>query len=84
MYSRLVVRAAPMGVEQYKYFTYLGRTLDIPFRGISVPLSKGQLIGVRRNDDGHICLILDNDINRVFTPSADLAAKIAKKVKVVP
>lgn len=85
MYSRLVVRAAPKGAEHYKYFVYLGRTLEVPYRGVSVPLVKGQRIGVRKSSDKkHIRLIFGDEANRVFTLGAELAAKIAKKVKVMP
>lgn len=84
MYSNLIVRAAPKGAEHYQYFIYMGKkTIDLPYRGISIPLEPGQRFGVRKSaDNKKIRLIIDGEINRVFTLPIDLATKIAKTVKV--
>lgn len=84
MYSALVVTAAPRAAGAYQFFTYHGPTIKLPYRGIEVPLEKGQKFGVRKSADGKkIRLIFDDEVNRVFTLPLATAQKIAKKVKVV-
>jgi hypothetical protein len=84
MWSQLVVQAAIKGEEHYQFFTYHGPTIKLPYRGIEVPLEKGQKFGVRKSADGKkIRLIFDDEVNRVFTLPLEVAQKIAKKVKVV-
>lgn len=84
MYSNLIVVAAPKGAEHYQYFKFIGkRAIDLPYRGIEIPLEPGQRFGVRKSRDGKkIRLVLDDDVNRVFTLPIELANKIAKTVKV--
>jgi hypothetical protein len=84
MYSNLIVVAAPKSAEHYQYFKFMGKkAIDLPYRGISVPLEPGQRFGVRKSRDGKkIRLVLDDEVNRVFTLSLDIAKKIAKTVKV--
>lgn len=77
MYSCLVARIK--GTDEYEWFTYSGPTLDLQYRGILIPLAKGQKFGVRKSSNNKdIRLVLGDDINRVFTISLDTAKKIAK------
>jgi len=84
MWSQLVVEAAIKPAENYDFFIYKGPTLQVPYRGIEVPLMKGQRFGVRKSRDGKkIRLVMDDEVNRVFTIPLELAQKIAKKVEAV-
>ena len=81
MYSHLV-HAAIKPAENYTWFVYQGRQMDLPFRGIQVPLMKGQKIGVRKSANGkQIRLVMGDEITRVFTLDLPTAQKIAKSVK---
>lgn len=84
MYSNLIVKAAPKSAEHYQYFVFKGKkAVDLPYRGIDIPLEPGQRFGVRKSRDGkQIRLIMDDDVNRVFTLPLSVAQKIAKTVKV--
>lgn len=80
MYSCLVARIKPE--ENYDWFTYKGRALEIPFRGITRTLDKGQEFGVRRSSSGkQIRMIFKGDPTRVMTLDLDLAKKVAKGIK---
>ncbi len=84
MYSNLIVKAAPKSAEHYQYFVFKGaKAIELPYRGIGVPLEPGQRFGVRKSRDGkQIRLIMDDEVNRVFTLPLSVAQKIAKTVKV--
>ena len=80
MYSCLVARVK--GEDEYEFFTYKGAPLDIPFRGITRPLAKGQRFGVRKSSSGkQIRMIFEGDPTRVMTLELKLAQKIAKGIK---
>ncbi len=82
MYSCLLVRAAIKGAEHYDFFTYNGRTIELPYRGIEIPLAKGQRFGVRKSGDGKkIRLIFENQVNRVLTLDLKVAQEIARNIK---
>jgi hypothetical protein len=79
MYSCLVARIK--GEDEYDFFTYTGPMIMLPFRGIEIPLSKGEKFGVRKSSNGKsIRLILGDDLNRVFTIDLETAKKIARSV----
>jgi hypothetical protein len=81
MYSHLV-QSAIKPAASYTWFIYTGRQIQLPYRGIEVPLEKGQKIGVRKSADGKkIRLVMDDEVNRVFTLDLTTAQKIAKFVK---
>lgn len=80
MYSCLVARIKPE--SDYEMFTYKGKTIDIPFRGITRPLTKGQRFGVRKSSNGkQIRMIFEGDPTRVMTLDLALGQKIAKGIK---
>jgi hypothetical protein len=80
MYSCLVARIK--GEDEYDMFTYKGPSLEIPFRGITRTLEKGQRFGVRKSSSGkQIRMIFEGDPTRVMTLDLKLAQKIAKGVK---
>lgn len=82
MYSYLVARIK--GEGEYTWFKYKGPLVMLPFRGISVGLAAGEVFGVRPSSDGkHIRLVLQGDINRVFTIDLELAHTLAKKCEVI-
>lgn len=79
MYSYLVARIK--GEEEYDWFTYDGKTINIPYRGVEMPLTKGQRFGVRKSSNKRdIRLVFEGEINRVFTITLDLAKKIARNI----
>ena len=79
MYSCLVARIK--GEDEYDFFTYTGPMIMLPFRGIEIPLSKGEKFGVRKSSNGKsIRLILGDDLNHVFTIDLETAKKIARSV----
>ncbi len=83
MYSCLVT-ARIKGEDEYSFFRYQGKPMDIPFRGIKRPLEKGQVIGVRKSSNGkQIRMVFQNDLTRVMTLDLPLAQKIARFVKAV-
>lgn len=80
MYSCVVAR--PKGDDAYDWYTYEGKRMDLPFRGITIPLMKGQQFGVRKSGNGKfIRLVMEGDVNRVMTIDLPTAKKIAKGVK---
>lgn len=84
MYSHLItkVAAAIKPVESYQFYTYVGKPMQIPYRGIEVPLTKGQKFGVRKSANGKkIRLVMGDEVNRVFTIDLALAQKLAKNIK---
>lgn len=79
MYS--CVAAGPKGADAYHWFTYSGKTIELQFRGIEVPLIRGQRFGVRKSGNNkHIRLVLEGDLNRVMTIDLPTAKRIAKSV----
>jgi len=83
MYSCLV-ESRIKGEDEYEWFRYLGKPIEIPFRGITRTLETDQKIGVRKSSNGkQIRMVFDGDINRVMTLDLALAKKIASKVKPV-
>ncbi len=79
MYSYLVT-ARIKGKDEYQFLIYNGPKLELPFRGIEVPLEKGTKFGVRPSSNGkHIRLVMGDDVNRVFTIPPEVAQKIAKR-----
>jgi hypothetical protein len=80
MYSFLVARIKP--ADNYQFFTYEGkRPVPLDFRGKEILVTKGQKFGVRKSANKKaIRLILDDDVNRVFTISLDQARDLAKHV----
>lgn len=82
MYSCVIVRARIKPATDYDWFTYKGPMIMIPYRGIEVPLSKGEVFGVRKSSNGkQIRLVMGDDVNRVFTITLDLAKQIAKNCR---
>lgn len=80
MYSCLVAKV--LDETKYEFFTYKGGAIDIPFRGITRPLAKGQRFGVRKSSSGkQIRMIFEGDPTRVMTLDLKLAQKIAKGIK---
>lgn len=80
MYSCLVARIK--GEDEYDFFTYKGKPLEIPFRGITRTLETGQRFGVRKSSSGkQIRMVFEGDLNRVMTIDLALAKKIAKGIK---
>lgn len=83
MYSCLI-KAAIFGAEKYDWLRYNGKTIEIPFRGVTRTLEPGQKIGVRPSTNGkQIRMVFENDLNRVMTLDLPLARKIAKTVKLL-
>lgn len=79
MYSCLVARIKPE--ENYDWFKYGGKPLEIPFRGITRTLEKGQQFGVRKSANGkQIRMIFKGDPTRVMTLDLPLAKKVAKGI----
>jgi hypothetical protein len=79
MYSCLVARVK--GEDEYEFFKYGGRPLEIPFRGITRTLEKGQQFGVRKSSNGkQIRMIFKGDPTRVMTLDLPLAKKVAKGI----
>jgi hypothetical protein len=79
MYSCLVAKI--FGEEKYDWFRYGGKPLEVPFRGITRTLEKGQRFGVRKSSNGkQIRMVFDGDITRVMTIDLNLAKKIAKGI----
>jgi len=80
MYSCLVARIK--GEDEYDFFTYKGKPIDVPFRGITRTLEKGQRFGVRKSSNGkQIRLVFEGDLTRVMTIDLATAQKIAKGIK---
>lgn len=79
MYSCLVARVK--GEDEYEFFKYGGQPLEIPFRGITRTLEKGQQFGVRKSSNGkQIRMIFKGDPTRVMTLDLSLAKKVAKGI----
>lgn len=79
MYSCLVSKV--FDEDRYDFFQYSGPALEIPFRGITRTLEKGQKFGVRKSSNGkQIRMIFQGDPTRVMTLDLSLAKKIAKGV----
>lgn len=88
MYSHLITTPALAAIkpaENYSWFTYTSKkSIDLPYRGIEVPLSRGQKFGVRKSANGkHIRLVMGDEINRVFTIPLDTAKAIAKNCEAI-
>ncbi len=84
MYSHLITKvvAAIKPAESYQFYTYKGKPMQIPYRGIEVPLTKGQKFGVRKSANGKkIRLVMGDEVSRVFTIDLELAKKLAKNIK---
>lgn len=82
MYSCVVARIK--GEDEYDWLVYTGKALEIPFRGITRTLNKGQVFGVRRSSSGkQIRLVFENDLTRVSTIKLDLAQRIGRSCKPV-
>lgn len=82
MYSCLVARIKTE--DEYQWFNFKGATMQLPFRGITIPLTKGDIFGVRKSSDNKkIRLVLKDDINRVVTLDLDTAKKIAKNCEAI-
>lgn len=80
MYSCLVARIKDE--SEYDTFTYTGKPIEIPFRGITRTLEKGQRFGVRKSSNGkQIRMIFKGDPTRVMTLDLPLAKRIARFVK---
>ena len=80
MYSCLVARIKDE--SEYDTFTYTGKPIEIPFRGITRTLEKGQRFGVRKSSNGkQIRMIFEGDPTRVMTLDLPLAKRIARFVK---
>lgn len=86
MYSLLVAQTKIVSAikpkSDYDFFVYQGKTINLPFRGKDVPLTKGQRFGVRKSaSKKQIRLIMGDDLTRVFTLTLDDAKKIARGVQ---
>lgn len=82
MYSCVVARIKDD--DEYDWFRYSGKPIEVPFRGITRTLDKGQIFGVRKSSNGkQIRMVFDGDLTRVMTLDLPLAKKIAKFVKQV-
>lgn len=80
MYSCLVARIK--GADEYDFFVYKGKPMEIPFRGITRTLEKGQRFGVRKSSNGkQIRLVFDQDLTRVCTIDLKTAQRIAKNIQ---
>ena len=78
MYSSLI-KARIKGEDEYDWFSYTGPIIMLPFRGIDIPLAKGEKFGVRKSSNGkQIRLVMGDDLNRVFTITLEQAQAIAK------
>lgn len=79
MYSCLVAKV--FGEEKYEFFKYGGPPIEIPFRGITRTLEKGQRFGVRKSSNGkQIRMVFQGDPTRVMTLDLALAKKIARSI----
>ena len=84
MYSCLVTKTSVTALvkpaSSYQWFTFTSKKpIELPYRGIEVPLTKGMKFGVRRSaDKKKIRLVLGDEVNRVFTLSLDTAKAIAR------
>lgn len=82
MYSCVVARIKDE--TEYDWLTYTGKPLEIPFRGVTRTLNKGQVFGVRKSSSGkQIRLVFDQDLTRVSTIDLKTAQRIAKYCKPV-
>lgn len=79
MYSCLVARVE--SEDDYDMFTYQGAALEIPFRGITRTLNKGQRFGVRNAGGKQIRMIFEGDPSRVMALDLKLAQRIARGIK---
>ena len=79
MYAFLIARIKPE--EDYDFFTYGGKPITLDFRGKPVVVSKGTTFGVRKSSNNkQIRLVLNDDVNRVFTISLDQAKQLSKGI----
>lgn len=68
--------------DDYDFFTYQGKPLTIDSRGKHAEVKKGQRFGVRKSSNGkEIRMVLDDNVNRVFTLDLDTAKQLAKGIK---
>ncbi len=84
MYSCIVAKTEVTALIKpkgdYQWFTYTGKKpLELPYRGIEVPLEKGQRFGVRRSaNKKQIRLVMGDEVNRVFTLTLELAKALGR------
>ena len=68
--------------DDYDFFTYQGKPLTIDSRGKRAEIKKGQRFGVRKSSNGkEIRMVLDDNVNRVFTLDLETAKQLAKGIK---
>ena len=80
-----VETAAPVGKEQYQWFTHTGKEITaMNDKGRTMHLQTGDIYGVRKSTSGkYLRLVTANQgVSKVFTLDAEVAALIAKTAKV--